>query len=185
MSSKRHLNTYLRACHRRAPVHSVAELVAFNRAHAAQELSLFGQENLESAERAAGLDDPSYLNARTTALALARPAGLDLLFESRQLAAVILPSYGPARSADPVGVDPTPSYNVSNLVAVAGYPHLSVPMGLVRGMPVGLSFIGPEFSDGAMLRFGYAFEAAGPLREPPRYLAELPPDELSEPVASR
>jgi amidase len=57
--------------------------------------------------------------------------------------------------------------------AIAGYPHLTVPMGLVRGLPVGLSFIGPRFSDGALLRYGYAFEATGPMREPPRYLPKV------------
>ena len=179
------MNAYLASLPASAPVHSLSDIVAFNRAHAAREMSLFGQENFEQAETLPGLEDPSYLGARQTALALARDAGLDLLFETRRVAALIMPSYGPARSADPVGVDPTPSYNVSNLVAVAGYPHLSVPMGLVRGMPVGLSFIGPEFSDGEMLRLGYAFEAAGPLRQAPRYLSDLPPEGVTDPLGLR
>ena len=66
--------------------------------------------------------------------------------------------------------------------AIAGYPHLTVPMGLVMGLPVGLSFIGPAFSDGALLRYGYAFEATGSLRQRPRYLDHVSVGNQLEPI---
>ena len=70
----------------------------------------------------------------------------------------------------------------SSMPAISGYPHLTVPMGLARGLPLGLSFIGPAWSDGALLGYGYVFEQAGKLRAPPRYLPTAPTGDLLEPL---
>ena len=56
--------------------------------------------------------------------------------------------------------DQFPGSGAGNLAAIAGYPHLTVPMGMVKGMPVGLSFIGPKWSEARLLSLGYAFEQA-------------------------
>ena len=60
-----------------------------------------------------------------------------------------------------------------DLAAIAGYPHLTVPMGLVDGLPVGLSFVGPAWSDAQLLAYGYAFEQAARARQPPTYIPSL------------
>ena len=89
---------------------------------------------------------------------------------------LVSPSTGPAWLADPVNGDQSSGPSASRLPAVSGYPHLTVPMGLVRGLPVGLSFIGPAWSEGLLLRSGYAFEQQAKARVAPRYLPSVDAD---------
>jgi amidase len=176
------LNLYLASTPSSVKTRTLSDVIAFNKAHAARELGLFGQEIFEAADKLGGLDSPAYLAARAKSLALARDAGLDVMLKANGVAALVSPSYGPAGPADPVGLGGLITFGTANMPAISGYPHLTVPMGLVRGLPVGLSFIGPAFSDGALLRYGYAFEQTGPLREPPHYLTNVPAGDLLEPV---
>ena len=85
--------------------------------------------------------------------------GIDRMLSDGKLDALVAPTTGPAWVVDVIDGDHS-SGQTSTLPAVAGYPHLSVPMGLVSGLPVGLSFVGPAWSDARMLAFGYAFEQA-------------------------
>jgi amidase len=179
---KADLNAYLASTPPSVKTRTLADLIAFNKANAARELGLFGQDTFEAAEQLGGLDSPGYLAARARSLALARDAGLDVMLKAGNVAALVSPSYGPAAPADPAGLAGFLGFGTSGMPAIAGYPHLTVPMGLARGLPVGLSFIGPAWSDGALLRYGYAFEATGPLREAPRYLSDVPVGDLLEPV---
>ena len=79
----------------------------------------------------------------------------------------------PAWKIDAINGDQISGGGAGSLAAIAGYPHLTVPMGQVKGLPVGLSFIGPKWSDALMLRLGYAYEQArGPL-PPPRFLRSI------------
>ncbi|RYF90708.1 MAG: amidase, partial [Caulobacteraceae bacterium] len=150
----------------RVPVRTLADIIAFNRAHADTEMSLFGQDLFEQADKTRGLKDPAYLKARATADRLAR-GGLDKLLADNRVVALVAPTLGPAWFIDPILGDRYVGGGAGNAAAVAGYPHLTVPMGLVRGMPVGLSFVGPKWSDGTLLQLGYAYERASKARVAP------------------
>jgi amidase len=179
---KADLNAYLASTPATVKTRTLADVIAFNKANAARELGLFGQDIFEAADKLGGLDSPAYLAARAKSLALARDAGLDMMLKASNIAAIVSPTYGPPGPADPAGLGGFLGFGTSGMPAIAGYPHLTVPMGLVRGLPVGLSFIGAAFTDGALLRYGHAFEATGSLREAPKYLSAVPAGDLLEPM---
>ena len=143
---------------RRVAVRTLADLIAFNRAHAAEEMPLFGQEILEATERTQGLADPAYLEALATAKRLAGAEGIDRLLALHGVVALAAPTLGPACLIDPVLKDQFLGGRPGSLAAVAGYPHLTVPMGDVAGLPVGLSFLGAAGSEATLLSLGHAFE---------------------------
>ena len=149
---------------------SLADLIAFDRAHAEQEMPLFGQEEFEEAEKTKGLDDAAYKKARRASFEAAGPNGIDRLLKQYKVVALVGPTAGPAWKIDAVNGDGFSGGGAGNLAAVAGYPHLTVPMGLVRGLPVGLSFMGPKWSEALLLSLGYAYEQArGPFPTPKFY----------------
>ena len=141
-------------------VRTLADLIAFDKAHAAQEMPLFGQEIFEQAEKTKGLDDPAYKKARKASFEAAGPNGIDKLLKDNDVVALVGPTAGPAWKIDAVNGDQFSGGGAGNLAAVAGYPHLTVPMGLVKGLPVGLSFMGPKWSEALLLSLGYAYEQA-------------------------
>jgi amidase len=145
-----------------APIASrtLADLIEFNKDHAQQEMTLFGQEQFEQAEKTKGLDDPAYKKARKDSFEAAGPSGIDRLLKQYDVVALVGPTAGPAWKIDAVNGDQFSGGGAGSLAAVAGYPHLTVPMGLVRGLPVGLSFMGPKWSEALLLNLGYAYEQA-------------------------
>ena len=159
-----------------AAVHArtLADLIAFNDATPA-ETRWFGQDLFIAAEQTKGITDPAYLTARAESARLAGPDGIDALLHAQHLAALIAPTTGPAWKIDLIDGDNGGIPAVSTLPAVAGYPHLTVPMGLVDGMPVGLSFIGGRWTDAEMLALGEAFQALGARVPPPTLPASLAP----------
>jgi amidase len=164
---KADLNAYLATTPPAVKARTLAELMAFNAA-TPRELVLFGQDTFEAAEATVGLADPAYLAAREACLRAAGAEGIDRLIAAHQLDALVAPSYGPPGRID-LAAGTGGFGAAARLPAVAGYPHLTLPMGMVQGMPVGLSFIGPAWSDAAMLRLGFAFERAARARRPPTY----------------
>jgi amidase len=165
------LNAYLATTPPTVSTRTLADVIAFNRAYP-RELALFGQELFEQAEQTKGLDDPDYKKARDAARRLAGVEGIDALIQDNHLDALIAPSYGPAWRIDVVTGDHG-SGRSSSLPAIAGYPHLTVPMALDHGLPLGVSFIGPAWSEAQLLQLGYAFEQATHARQPPQYLPSL------------
>jgi amidase len=161
------LDAYLASTPAQVKTRTLADIIAFNRA-TPRELVLFDQDFFEKAQASKGLDDPDYVKLRERLARAAGPEGLDKLLAGRRLDALIAPSFPPAGRVDVVrgnscgGASPT-------LAAIAGYPHLTVPMGQVRALPVGLSFIGPAWSEAELLRLGYAFEQRTHARRPPTY----------------
>jgi amidase len=150
---------------------SLADLVAFNKAHAAQELAHFGQEHFEAGDKQKGLDDPEYIAALATSRRLSGPEGIDKMMRDNKVALLIAQTNGPAWRTTLGKGDKFIGPSISQPPAVAGYPHLSVPIGLASGLPIGLSFIGGKWDDALVLNAGYAFEVAGPsLRPTPKYL---------------
>jgi amidase len=137
---------------------NLADLIAFNKAHADKELQWFGQELFERAEATEGLQSPVYVAARLSALRAGRD-GIDNLLRDNQLDALVTPSYSPAWAIDLVNGDHVLGSSSSH-AALAGYPLLSVPSGTVAGLPVGISFHGTGRSDATLIRLAHAFETA-------------------------
>jgi amidase len=169
---KADLATYLKGSPAPLAVRSLADVIAFDKAHMPAEMALFGQETFERAEKTKGLNDPAYKKARQLSFAAAGPNGIDRLLKANNVVALVGPTMPPAWKIDAVNGDQIAGGGAGSLAAVAGYPHLTVPMGLVKGLPVGLSFMGPKWSEGLLLSLGYAFEQArGPFPAPKFYRA--------------
>lgn len=152
------------------PYKSLGDIIRFNQSHLREEMQHFGQELFEQAEQKGGLDTPAYRAALETCARLARTEGLDKLFSAHRLEALVQPSGGPAWVTDLVNGDRFTGGD-SSWAAIAGYPHLTVPMGFVEQLPVGLSLIGRAWSEARLLYLGAAFEQARPSRQAPRFLA--------------
>src|SRR4051794_8262121 len=161
---------YLKSSPAPISVRSLADVIAFDKAHERQEMALFGQDTFEKAQKTKGLSDPAYKKAREISFQAAGPDGIDRLLKQYRVAALVGPTMPPAWKIDAVNGDQISGGGAGSLAAVAGYPHLTVPMGLVKGLPVGLSFIGPKWSEALLLSLGYAYEQArGPFPAPRFY----------------
>jgi len=152
---------------------TLANLIAFNSRHAAQEMALFGQEQFEQAEKTKGLNDPAYKKARQVSFQAAGPNGIDKLLKDNRVIALVGPTAGPAWKIDAALGDQFTEGGAGSLAAVAGYPHLTVPMGLVKGLPVGLSFMGPKWSEQLLLNLGYDYEQARGPFPTPRFIRSI------------
>lgn len=178
---KADLEAYLATTPPGVRTRTLADLVAFNRRHAARELGLFGQDRLERRITLAGLNDPTYRETRAAATRLAGVEGIDAMLAAARLDALVAPTAAPAWIIDAVNGDQPAGGGAGSLAAVAGYPHLTVPMGAVRGLPLGLSMIGPAWSEARLLGFGFAFEQAARAAVRPRFRASI---EAAPPVAT-
>lgn len=156
---KTDLNLYLASTPATVQTRTLADVIAFNKAHAAEEMPYFQQELFEQAEATKGLGDPAYVlnsvKAKTSSALM-----LDGLMKTNNVAVLVAPTYGPAWLSDLIYGDQYNGPSATSLPATSGYPHLTVPMGDVQGLPVGLSFIGPKWGEAGLLKAGYAFEAA-------------------------
>jgi len=166
---KADLDAYLQGLGPGAPVKSLAEVIAFNEAHHAEEMPYFGQELFVRAAAKGPLTEAAYQEALAKNHRLARAEGIDAVMDEHRLDALVAPTGGPAWCTDLVNGDHF-SGGSSTAPAVAGYPNLNVPAGEVFGLPVGISFIGRAWSEPTLLRIGFAFEQATKLRRPPRFL---------------
>ena len=167
---KADLNAYLKTTPASVATRTLADVIAFDTAHADAEMPFFAQELFEDAQTTKGLDDPAYRTARATSLRLAGAEGIDAMLKAANATVLVEPSYGAAWLSDPVHGDQYDGPSASELPAIAGYPHLTVPMGLVGGLPVGLSFIATKNADERVLGAGYAYEQRSKARVAPRYL---------------
>ncbi len=168
---KADLDTYLATTPAAVRTRTLDQVIAFNTANAATEMPFFAQETFEAAAKTGGLGDPAYKAARAKSLRLAGVEGIDAMLKSAGATVLVEPTYGPAWLSEPVYGDQYGGPSASELPAVAGYPNLTVPMGLVRGLPVGLSFIATKYGDAAVLGAGYAYEQRAKARVAPRYRA--------------
>ncbi len=151
-----------------ATVRNLTDVIAFNTAHAAEAMPFFQQETLIAAEKTDGLSNAKYLAAVKKSVTESRKA-LDTVMRDNRLTAIVGVTTGPAWCIDWVNGDYSSGVGFSAPAAMAGYPHLTVPMGQVRGLPVGLSFVGAAYQEGPLLALGYAYEQATHLRAAPAF----------------
>jgi amidase len=168
---KADLEKYLTWLGPASPVHTLKDVIAFNDAHAADEMPYFGQEIMTMAEAKGPLTDPKYRAALAKNHTLSQTQGIDAVMTAHRLDALVAPTGGPAWLIDLVngdsgtGAAPGPS----TVAAVAGYPHVTVPAGFFRGLPVGVSFIGRAWSEPTLLKLAYAYEQGTKHRRPPTF----------------
>ena len=167
------LNRYLKTRVGSSP-RTLAELIHYNEQHAATEMPHFGQELFTQSNDRGDLSDSHYVEAHERARSLAGPQGIDAALAKDHLDVLVAPTMGPAWTTDLVNGDHFLGGGVSTLPAVSGYPHITVPMGAVEGLPVGLSFVGAAWSEGKLISYAYTFEQATHARRPPEYRAAIP-----------
>lgn len=170
---KTNINAYFASLGPNARVKTLAELIAFNDAHKDTELPYFGQERLVMSERTTGLDAPEYRKAVAAIQRATRQDGIDAVMRQHRLDALVAPTSGPAWLIDHIRGDRFDGGDSAGTAAIAGYPDISVPMGLVAGLPVGLSFFGRAWSEPTLLKIAYGYEQATKRREPPTYQPTL------------
>jgi len=169
---KADLNAYLANAGPGARIKSLADLIHFDEENKDKEMPFFGQELAIRAQEKGPLTTPAYKSARALCLQQARTEGIDLYMTRHKLDAILAPSNGPAWITDFVLGDHYTGGS-SSPAAVAGYPSVTVPAGLVFGLPVGISFIGRAWSEAKLIKIAYAFEQATKARHVPRFVNDV------------
>jgi amidase len=165
---KADLNAYLAKMPANVKTRTLTDLIAFNNSEP-KETVLFGHDTWEKADATTGFDDPDYMKLKEVAQRTRGPEGLDKLLTDNNVVALVQPT------GEPAGLIDTATHlrngaggpSAAGIPAIAGYPHLTVPMGAVSGLPVGISFIGPKWSEQTLLSLGYAYEQATHMRKAP------------------
>ena len=170
---KENLNAYLASLGPDAPVKSLAEVIEFNERNADTEMPHFGQQRLVASEARGPLTDQAYLEAVRTIQRGNREDGIDALMDEHDLDAITAPTMGVAWKTDHIIGDRLTGGSSAGPAAIAGYPDISVPMGFVSGLPMGVSFFGRRWSESALIRIAYAFEQATNHRTPPTFAETL------------
>ena len=164
------VNKYLSGA--KAKVHSLEDVITFNRSHADVAMPIFTQDILEESQKLGDLNTAEYRDALKRLLDTTRSAINQVMTEFK-LDAISGPSYGPSWCTDHVNGDYSTGYGFSGPAAIAGYPHITVPMGFVSGLPIGLSFFGQAFSEPKLISMAYAYEQVSLNRRPPQFERDI------------
>jgi amidase len=166
---KADLNSYLAALGPGAPVHTLEEIIKFNEHNREKEMPYFGQDTFVKAQAKGPLTEKAYLDALEKDHRLTRKEGIDAVMEKFQLDALVAPTGGPAFLTDLIDGDHDVGGS-STPAAVAGYPNITVPAGLIFVLPVGISFFGRAYSEPTLIKLAYSFEQATQHRRAPQFL---------------
>jgi amidase len=164
---KEDLNKYLAG--RGGQYKTLKDLIDFNEKNADKEMPYFGQEIFIKAQAKGDLNDRAYRLALLQTKLMTQDDGIDAAVTKYGVNAFVAPSGGVAWYTDLIGGD-CGVFESSSQAAVAGYPNITVPGGYVQGLPAGVSFFGPAFSEPTLIKIAYAFEQATKMRKPPKYL---------------
>jgi len=162
------LNKYLATAN--AKVKSLSDVITFNKQNEDQSMHYFKQETLESSEAMKGLDDKIYLDALEKSFTDARKI-IDDVIKQNQLDAIAGVTNGLACCIDLINGDYDTGFSFSTPAARAGYPHITVPMGFVNELPIGLSFFGGAYTEAELINLAYSFEQATKSRKAPKFLS--------------
>ena len=165
------VNKYL--ANTKAPMKTLADVIAFNKANAARAMPFFQQEILEQAEKTDGLGSEKYKAALRKVVDSSRAALDTALKTDGGLAGIVAITTGPAACIDLVNGEYNTGPGYASAAAMAGYPHLTLPMGYVHGLPIGLSFVGAPYKEAELLALGYAYEQATKHRRAPEFKAVI------------
>jgi amidase len=169
-SLPQYLATYAPA----SPIKSLADVIAFNQKNSVKEMSHFGQELFVSAQAKGDLDSQEYKDALANNLLFSREKGIDQVLAENQLDALVAPTGELAWLTDFIHGDSSGN-SFTSPAAVAGYPHITVPAGFVKGLPCGISFVGRAWSEPTLIAMAYAYEQASRRRRSPGYVRTVNP----------
>lgn len=164
------VNKYLASAKSR--VKTLDDVIAFNIQHSDRAMPYFKQSILVDASRKGGLGEKEYRDALAIVQKTTRE-GIDSFLKGKKLDAIIGPTNGPSWCTDHVNGDFFTGYGTYGPAAQAGYPHITVPMGLVSGLPIGLSFLGGPYQESLLIGLAYAYEQASHLRQKPTFVTTL------------
>jgi amidase len=164
------LNKYLSSAN--AKVKSLADVIAFNKAHEPKAMPWFKQEILEMCEAKSDLNTKEYKDALEKSTSARKM--IDDMMAANKLDAICCTTMGPANLTDLVNGDYDPGFYFAPPAAMAGYPHITVPMGTVHNLPIGLSFISGAYKEADILAIAYSYEQASKKRKTPGFLKTIP-----------
>ncbi|MDN5286060.1 MAG: amidase [Mucilaginibacter sp.] len=164
------LNQYLNNAN--SKIKTLADVIAFNKQNEAKAMPFFKQEILEQAQAKGDLKSKEYLDA-VKKTSEGTQQVIDKILTDNKLDAIIGPTNGPAVCIDLVNGDYDNGFSFSGPAAMAGYPHITVPMGLLHGLPIGLSFFSTAYKEGDIITLGYAYEQASKKRVVPTFKVDL------------
>lgn len=177
---KADLNAFLATVDPALGIRTMEDVIRFNEENKAKSMPFFGQEIFLQAVKKGGLDAKEYQDALAKNLKASREDGIDKALSKDRLDAILAPTGGPAWLIDLVNGDSFSGVSSSQPPAVAGYPAITVPAGFVSGLPIGMTLMGPAWSEGALIRYAYAFEQATKHRRPPTLALTVPLPGASE-----
>ena len=165
------LNKYFAAAN--APIKTMADLIAFNKKEEATAMPYFKQETIESSQAKTDLNSKEYTDALQKTLTSRKI--IDSILQQNKLDAIVGTSIGPATPIDLINGDSDSGFYFCPPAAMAGYPHITVPMGDINGLSVGLSFVASAYQEATIISFAYAYEQATNKRKAPKFLTTLYP----------
>jgi len=165
------LNKYFKSLGDKAVVTSLDDLIKQTLADSAS-MHYFDHALLQQANAKGNLDEKEYKEALTKALKMSREDGIDKVMAQHQLDAIVAPTGGPAWKTDLINGDRFGVFS-SSPAAIAGYPSITVPMGNLDGMPVGISIFGRAWTEGKLLEIAYSYEQATQHRMTPTYAEDI------------
>ena len=164
------VNSYLGKAN--AKMKTLADVIEFNKKNEGKAMPYFKQETLELAEKKGDLNTKEYLDAVKNTTTITRSV-IDKILKDNKLDAITAPTNGFAECIDLINGDYDNGYSFSGPAAMAGYPHITVPMGYWNDLPVGISFISTAYDEAGIIKLGYAFEQATKKRVPPRFRKDI------------